>query len=273
VACTGNLLLLLLLLLLLHPALSCAPRRWLQDSGSPVSVTHYFACQHGPPPASTAPLTPVTRPAVLGDPYDVPLHASSNPAPAAAAAAAVPAAAAAAAPRARAAAAKQPVQVLPWQSEAQPGDGAQSCTTTREYIPSALEEDWLLNVQDWQRAFCSRLPRMDSAVNAWLGAMAAHAGLQDRLSQDWRVSPAQLLARKQVMTPAVFSRFVTTQECAPAAPGQQPARRQSTTFIEPLAHGLRHPNALCGRCVCACVCVLCVCVCVCVCVLCVCLCL
>jgi hypothetical protein len=43
------------------------------------------------------------------------------------------------------------------------------------------------------------------------------------------------------MDPTVFSRFVTTYECA----GQQP--QEQVTWIEPLSHGLRHPDALCGR--------------------------
>jgi hypothetical protein len=43
------------------------------------------------------------------------------------------------------------------------------------------------------------------------------------------------------MDPKVFSRFVTTYECA----GRQ--RQEVSTWLEPLSHGLRHPNALCNR--------------------------
>jgi hypothetical protein len=42
------------------------------------------------------------------------------------------------------------------------------------------------------------------------------------------------------MNPHVFSRFVTTYTCDGKA-------TQHTTYIEPLSHGLRHPNALCNR--------------------------
>jgi hypothetical protein len=43
------------------------------------------------------------------------------------------------------------------------------------------------------------------------------------------------------MDPKVFSRFVTTYDCV----GQQ--QQERPTWIEPLSHGLRHPNALCNR--------------------------
>lgn len=43
------------------------------------------------------------------------------------------------------------------------------------------------------------------------------------------------------MDPKVFSRFVTTYDCGSGKTTQQ------TTWIEPLSHGLRHPNALCDR--------------------------
>lgn len=44
------------------------------------------------------------------------------------------------------------------------------------------------------------------------------------------------------MDPRVYSRFVTTCDC-----GTGSNRTQHTTWIELLSHGLRHPNALCGR--------------------------
>ena len=43
------------------------------------------------------------------------------------------------------------------------------------------------------------------------------------------------------MDSRVFSRFRTTYKCGSAAPTEQ------ITWIEPLSHGLRHPNALCNR--------------------------
>lgn len=50
----------------------------------------------------------------------------------------------------------------------------------------------------------------------------------------------QVLAQQQKMDPRVFSRFVTTYTCD----GKE---TQHTMYIEPLSHGLRHPNALCNR--------------------------
>jgi hypothetical protein len=49
-----------------------------------------------------------------------------------------------------------------------------------------------------------------------------------------------VLAQQQKMDPRVFSRFVTTFYCD----GKE---TQHITYIEPLSHGLRHPNALCNR--------------------------
>lgn len=44
------------------------------------------------------------------------------------------------------------------------------------------------------------------------------------------------------MDPRVFSRWRTTYDCGP---GSTPT--EHTSWIEPLSHGLRHPNALCNR--------------------------
>jgi hypothetical protein len=43
------------------------------------------------------------------------------------------------------------------------------------------------------------------------------------------------------MDPQVFSRFKTTYDCGSGKTTER------TTWIEPLSHGLRHPNALCNR--------------------------
>lgn len=43
------------------------------------------------------------------------------------------------------------------------------------------------------------------------------------------------------MDPRVFSRWRTTYDCGSGSTTEQ------TTWIEPLSHGLRHPNALCRR--------------------------
>lgn len=50
----------------------------------------------------------------------------------------------------------------------------------------------------------------------------------------------QALVQQQRMDPRVFSRFRTTYDCGNHTSEQ-------VTWIEPLSHGLRHPNALCNR--------------------------
>jgi hypothetical protein len=51
----------------------------------------------------------------------------------------------------------------------------------------------------------------------------------------------QVLADKGTIDSSVFSRFVTTYDC------EQGSTTEDVTWIEPLSHGLRHPNALCSR--------------------------
>lgn len=51
----------------------------------------------------------------------------------------------------------------------------------------------------------------------------------------------QDLAQADKMDPEVFSRFKTTYDCGNGDISEQ------ITWIEPLSHGLRHPNALCNR--------------------------
>lgn len=51
----------------------------------------------------------------------------------------------------------------------------------------------------------------------------------------------QVLAEQLKMDPTVFSRFKTTYACGAGTTTER------ITWIEPLSHGLRHPNALCNR--------------------------
>jgi hypothetical protein len=50
-----------------------------------------------------------------------------------------------------------------------------------------------------------------------------------------------VLAQQQKMDLRVFSQFVTTYDCGIGMAYER------ITWIEPLSHGLRHPNALCKR--------------------------
>lgn len=115
------------------------------------------------------------------------------------------------------------------------------CRISRQYFPSKLENAWLQNVEKWQTRFCGSLKETDDSTTVWLEALSAHDKLQ--ASHLGRDSPAQALAAQQRINSLAFSRFVTTYDCGG---GSKPV--QETTWIEPLSHGLRHPNALCNRC-------------------------
>jgi hypothetical protein len=101
----------------------------------------------------------------------------------------------------------------------------QPCRVTTKYISSAFEQSWLDNVASWQNTFCEsvKAPQQVAWTKIWL----------DSIKEENAGKPV-------AYDPAVFSRFVSTATC----PGQPP--QEVTTFIEPLAHGLRHPHALCN---------------------------
>ncbi|KAF6252644.1 hypothetical protein COO60DRAFT_505144 [Scenedesmus sp. NREL 46B-D3] len=101
----------------------------------------------------------------------------------------------------------------------------QPCTTNTKYISSAFEQSWLDNVVTWENKFCEVVKdqQQQAWTKVWLDTLRAEADGQ-QVTYD----------------PAVFSRFVSTTSC----PGQQPS--ELTTWIEPLAQGLRHPHALCS---------------------------
>jgi hypothetical protein len=102
------------------------------------------------------------------------------------------------------------------------------CTTSTKYISSEFELAWLGNVKTWQDSFCEAIsaPQQKHWTNIWLSTIAEERSGKQDIQYD----------------PAVFSRFVTTRSC----PGKQKPE-QITTWIEPLAHGLRHPHALCSN--------------------------
>lgn len=131
--------------------------------------------------------------------------------------------------------------VQPMRSSAKWETHGVGCRVVRKYHPSQLEQTWLDNVHRWQDHYCDNLKSSDSSVADWLATIKAHDKLQPgHLATT--TSPAQALAGKQQIDPRVFSRFVTMYDCGSGT------SQEMTTWIEPLSHGLRHPNALCNRC-------------------------
>ena len=104
--------------------------------------------------------------------------------------------------------------------------GHGSCTAVTTYRSSRLEEEWRNNAARWGNAsFCSKVPKFNEDVVKWLESIS---------------SCSNSTSSPNTLDKNIFSSFTTTYECGAA-------RHSYTTWIEPLAHGLRHPNALCGR--------------------------
>lgn len=96
---------------------------------------------------------------------------------------------------------------------------------SKTYTPSALEHAWLSNANSWQEHFCGDyLKQFDNATQVWLASISALA--QSHASHG--------------LQPEVFSSWIETYKCGDEL-------RSHQTWIEPLSHGLRHPDALCGR--------------------------
>jgi hypothetical protein len=111
------------------------------------------------------------------------------------------------------------------------------CAIKHDYFSSELEQAWLGNVSTWQTAYCSSLNHTEQLTQAWLKAQAAYdAALQlgDR-------NPIQELEQQQLLDPRIFSQFRTQIDCGSGSSSEQ------ITWIEPLAHGLRHPHSLCNQ--------------------------
>lgn len=109
-----------------------------------------------------------------------------------------------------------------------------SCNlASRQLIESS--KAWLDNVKAWEGSFCSSL----QLTQTWLRAQAIYDAA---LQQDVR-DPVDVLAEQQALDPRVFSRFKTTIDCG----SSRGKKSEQVTWIEPLAHGLRHPNSLCDR--------------------------
>jgi hypothetical protein len=93
------------------------------------------------------------------------------------------------------------------------------------YEPSLLEKQWLRGAGVWADSFCSHMAKFEGATTEWLAAIKA-------LKQQDRAVAG--------MDASVFSRMVKEYDCG----GQ---RHVDVSWIEPLSHGLRHPNSLCKR--------------------------
>lgn len=115
-----------------------------------------------------------------------------------------------------------------------------ACSIKREYVSSELEQAWLNNVGSWQASYCSSLHHTEHMTQAWLKAQAVYdAALQQQ--GDSSHNPVAVLAEQQVLDTRIFSKFIATVACSDGSSSRH------VTWIEPLAHGLRHPNALCSR--------------------------
>lgn len=98
------------------------------------------------------------------------------------------------------------------------------CVRNTKYVPSVMETSWLNGAALLDKTFCEAVsaPQQVAWARTWLDTVR-------------RQRAGKLVA----YDPAVFSRFIITTTC----PGQR--SQQSTTWIEPLAHGLR-PQAPCA---------------------------
>jgi hypothetical protein len=105
----------------------------------------------------------------------------------------------------------------------QPRKDIPTCTLEAvTYTSSVLEKVWLENVKHWQDNFCENTHQFRGDVATWLAA----------------VNPYSSSARPSNLDERVFSFFEYKYICD--------GRLQThKTWIEPLSHALRHPNALC----------------------------
>lgn len=98
------------------------------------------------------------------------------------------------------------------------------CVRNTKYVPSVMEKSWLHGAALLDKTFCEAVtaPQQVAWARIWLDTVKH-----------------QRAGKLVTYDPAVFSRFITTTTC----PGQR--SHQFTTWIEPLAHGLR-PQAPCA---------------------------
>jgi hypothetical protein len=78
----------------------------------------------------------------------------------------------------------------------------------------------------------------EQLTQEWLKANAVYDAA---LQQGNAVNPAIALEQQQMLTTKIFSQFKTTRDCGSGDVTEE------VTWIEPLAHCLRHPNSACNR--------------------------
>jgi len=100
------------------------------------------------------------------------------------------------------------------------GFGNSQCVVETRYVSSEYEELWLANVGEWQSDYCKARPNPES-VQIWLDTVKLTFQNTSDVRFDQRV----------------FSKFETTLLCGGS-------KTTLITWIEPLAHALRHPSAL-----------------------------
>lgn len=92
------------------------------------------------------------------------------------------------------------------------------------YKSSVLEKRWIQNVLHWQDSLCEHTGQFSDDVTAWLAG----------------ISSSELSQKIDEMDHNIFSYFEHTYVCGGT-------RKTAKSWIEPLSHALRHPNALCAQ--------------------------
>lgn len=94
-----------------------------------------------------------------------------------------------------------------------------------KYKSSKLEESWLQNAANWSASYCDAVSQFETAMLEWLKMVA-----QNQNATTWNGSSNN----------AIFSNYQHVIQCGNV-------RKVHTTYIEPLSHGLRHPNSICNN--------------------------
>eukprot|EP00878_Enallax_costatus_P010856 GHUV01011336.1.p1 GENE.GHUV01011336.1~~GHUV01011336.1.p1 ORF type:complete len:374 (+),score=32.52 GHUV01011336.1:1639-2760(+) len=121
-----------------------------------------------------------------------------------------------------------------------------ACSIHVRYVPSAYERMWLDNVKGMPDDLCAAV----AAEEGVFGKGAQSRGMESwlaALKHDYEL-PSPSTGQ---MDPTVFSRFITSSNCSwqhkfgRKTVGLDRTVSELTTWIEPLAYGLRHPQAHC----------------------------
>lgn len=94
----------------------------------------------------------------------------------------------------------------------------------RTYQASAMEEAWLQNARSWAASYCDHIQQFQPRAKVWLDSIKAQSETAN--------APTD-------MDESIFSKFLSTYKCGNNV-------MTYSTWIEPLSHGLRHPDAICA---------------------------